>query len=81
VQTAGQKQYFFRENTVMAQAQKPAGPDFAAIRHETSPLYSCTLEPGDWLHLPRGMWHVAKPLEDSLSLSLGVLPERPSRVA
>lgn len=81
VQTAGQKEYLFRANTVLTPAQqRHPEPDFSAIRAEKSPLFSCTLHPGDWLHLPRGTWHVARPLEDSLSLSIGVLPERPARI-
>jgi 50S ribosomal protein L16 3-hydroxylase len=76
VQTAGQKQYFFRQNTIEPNPQYGAQPDFSRIAAETTPLFSCTLLAGDWLYLPRGMWHVAQPLQDSLSISIGVLPER-----
>lgn len=81
VQTAGQKQYFFRKNTVDPEPRFGVQPDFSTIRHETTPLMTCTLVAGDFLYLPRATWHVAKPLEDSLSISIGVIPERGSRVA
>ncbi len=31
---------------------------------------------GDWLYLPGRWWHVAKCVEDSLSISVGVLPAK-----
>jgi len=80
VQTAGQKQYYFRQNTVDPTPAYGVQPDFSRIAEEKTPLFSCTLLPGDWLYLPRGMWHIAKPVEDSLSISIGVLPERSNRL-
>lgn len=45
------------------QAQKPA--------HE--PLWEQTLEEGDLLYIPRGWWHVARPLDEpTLHLTVGV---------
>ncbi|HYB98753.1 MAG TPA: cupin domain-containing protein [Candidatus Limnocylindrales bacterium] len=72
VQTAGEKEYYFRYNTIDPDPRFGAQPDFSTIRAETTPLMSCTLWPGDWLYLPRGMWHVAQPLSHSLSISIGV---------
>ena len=72
LQTAGEKQYLMRENTI-DRPRPGVQPDFTCIRRETSPLMSCTLLPGDWLYLPSGMWHVAQPLTDSLSISLGIM--------
>ncbi len=74
IQTAGEKEYFFRRNTV-AVPRRGAQPDFSLIRQEKSPLMSCRLLPGDWLYLPSGYWHVAKPNEHSLSISIGIFPE------
>jgi hypothetical protein len=72
VQTAGAKTFYFRRNTVAA--PEAGAPDFTRVREETTPRMSCRLEPGDWLYLPRGWWHVAIAESDSLSISLGVTP-------
>lgn len=71
VQTVGVKTYFFRENTLDPGA-RGTPPDFAAVARETTPLLCTTLVPGDWLYLPRGFWHVAKAVEESFSISIGV---------
>ncbi|AKF09305.1 JmjC domain-containing protein [Sandaracinus amylolyticus] len=75
-QTAGSKTYYFRRNTIDPDPTPGAQPDFARVREETTPLMSCTLVAGDWLYLPRGWWHVAKAIEDSLSISIGITPPR-----
>jgi 50S ribosomal protein L16 3-hydroxylase len=73
VQTAGDKEYFFRRNTVDPPGRR-AAPNFASFVHETTPMMSCRLVAGDVLYLPRGFWHVAHAHEHSLSVSLGVFP-------
>jgi ribosomal protein L16 Arg81 hydroxylase len=75
VQTAGEKAYYFRENTVDPRPVLGAQPDFSTIGRETTPLMCCVLAPGDVLYLPRGYWHVAQPLSDSLSISIGIYQE------
>jgi len=74
VQTAGRKDYYFRANTIDPQPKRGAQPDFSRIREETTPLSSCSLLAGDWLYLPRGYWHLARPIEHSLSISIGIFP-------
>jgi ribosomal protein L16 Arg81 hydroxylase len=74
-QTAGTKQYFFRANTLDPEPKYGAPLDFALVRNETTPIMSCTLEPGDLLYLPRGYWHIAHPVADSLSLSIGIITD------
>lgn len=76
VQTAGAKDYYFRANTVDRDAPVGSQPDFGAVRRESSPMGTVRLVAGDWLYLPARWWHVAKCVEDSLSISLGVLRER-----
>lgn len=75
VQTAGAKDYYFRENTVDRSVPVGAQPDFDAYRRESSPMGTVRLIAGDWLYLPARWWHAAKCVEDSLSISLGVFPE------
>lgn len=72
VQTAGVKNYYFRENTVTA--HRPAsGAAFASSSDETSRLWSARLIAGDVLYLPARWWQMARSVEaDSLSISVGV---------
>ena len=72
-QTAGVKDYYFRENTVDPHVPRGAQPDFTAYRRETSPVATARLHAGDWLYVPSRWWHVARCVEDSLSISVGVL--------
>jgi 50S ribosomal protein L16 3-hydroxylase len=74
VQTAGDKEYFFRRNTVAQAPMRGFQSDFTDYRNETSPLAACRLLPGDWLYIPKGYWHMARAYDDSLSLSIGVFP-------
>lgn len=75
VQTAGAKDYFFRDNTVECERPTGSAPDFAKFRNETSATGTARLIAGDWLYVPARWWHVAKAVEDSLSISLGVSPD------
>lgn len=74
LQTVGTKRYFIRENTVRPRPLVEAMPRDMEYEKEVSPLLACPLEPGDWLYVPAGFWHVARAMEDSLSISIGVLP-------
>ena len=73
-QTAGVKDYYFRANTVARDTVLGDELDFTAVRRETSPLYSARLVPGDWLYIPSTWWHLVKCVDDSLSISVGVMP-------
>lgn len=73
-QMEGTKRYYFRRNTVDLDTPRDAKPDFAALRRETTPLGGADLAPGDWLYLPTRWWHVARSLEDCVSMSVGVWP-------
>jgi ribosomal protein L16 Arg81 hydroxylase len=74
VQTAGDKEYFLRRNTVTESPVRGFHSDFTNYHKETSPISACRLLPGDWLYIPKGYWHMALAYEDSLSLSIGVFP-------
>jgi 50S ribosomal protein L16 3-hydroxylase len=73
VQTAGEKEYLLRRNTVNPEPTLDAMPRDMQAERETTPVISSTLVPGDWLYIPRGWWHVARAAETSLSISVGVL--------
>jgi hypothetical protein len=70
----GAKRYYFRENTVDRDTPPDATPDFGALRRETTPIGGADLVPGDWLYVPTRWWHVARSLEDCISMSIGVFP-------
>jgi hypothetical protein len=78
VQTVGVKDYYFRDNTVARDVARTSQLDFSAIRNETSTLYSARLIAGDWLYIPRRWWHLVRSIEDSLSISVGVMPPQES---
>jgi ribosomal protein L16 Arg81 hydroxylase len=73
-QTKGVKEYFLRDNTVDRDRARGTCPDFERFRDEVSALATVRLLPGDWLYIPSRWWHVAKCIEDSLSISVGVFP-------
>jgi ribosomal protein L16 Arg81 hydroxylase len=74
VQTHGGKEYFLRDNTVERCRPAGAAPDFTRIAGESSPVAGVRLIAGDWLYIPSPWWHMAKCLEDSLSISIGITP-------
>lgn len=80
-QTAGAKDYYFRDNTVARDTRLGDRLDFGVFRGERSPLYSSRLVPGDWLYIPARWWHFVKGVEDSLSISVGVMPPEAFRTA
>jgi hypothetical protein len=69
-QTVGVKDYYFRANTVSPPFERC--PDFTLFHHERSPVATARLLAGDWLYIPSRWWHMARCVEDSLSISLGV---------
>lgn len=73
VQTSGVKEFFLRRNTVNPQPRLSAMPRDMQYERETTPVAGATLAAGDVLYIPRGWWHVARSVEESLSLSIGVL--------
>lgn len=78
LQTVGRKEYFFRSNTTGVPDEPTSKLDFERVRRETTPIGTCTLEAGDALYLPRGMWHVARAVHDALSISVGLQRQRPA---
>jgi 50S ribosomal protein L16 3-hydroxylase len=80
-QTAGIKDYYFRANTVARDTVLGDRLDFTRVRHEKSPIYSSRLIAGDCLYIPSTWWHLVKCAEDSLSISVGVMPPEALRTA
>jgi ribosomal protein L16 Arg81 hydroxylase len=80
-QTLGTKDYYFRDNTVARDTVLGDELDFTTFRDERSPLLSARLVPGDWLYIPARWWHLVKCIEESLSISIGVMPPEAFRNA
>ncbi len=77
IHTAGVKEFYLRQNTVQPDPVPATMTRDLAPERETSPVMHCRLEPGDWLYIPRGWWHMAKARTDARSLSLGLLVPTP----
>ena len=69
----GEKDYYIRDNTVARHTRLGEALDFSLIKAERSPLAAARLLAGDWLYIPRRFWHLVKCIEDSLSISVGVM--------
>jgi 50S ribosomal protein L16 3-hydroxylase len=80
-QTLGAKDYYFRDNTVARHTRLGEDLDFAVFRDESSPIFNARLLPGDWLYIPARWWHLVKATEDSLPISIGVMPADAFRTA
>jgi 50S ribosomal protein L16 3-hydroxylase len=80
-QTLGIKDYYFRDNTVARDTVLGDDLDFTVFRRETAPIYSAQLVPGDWLYIPARWWHLVNCAQDSLSISIGVMPPEAFRNA
>jgi 50S ribosomal protein L16 3-hydroxylase len=73
-QAAGAKDYYFRANTVAHETRLGDILDFQVFRQEHSPIFSSRLLPADSLYIPSRWWHLVTCSEDSLSISVGVMP-------
>lgn len=81
-QTAGEKVYSLRKNTVNPWPLLEAMPLDLHYEREIMPLMRCPLAAGDWLYVPSGYWHKgeSRPGETALSLAIGVLPPTALRI-
>jgi ribosomal protein L16 Arg81 hydroxylase len=73
VQTAGNKEYSLRKNTVNPWPLEETLPANMAYEREIMPLARCELSAGDWLYIPAGYWHKGASREASISLAIGVM--------
>jgi ribosomal protein L16 Arg81 hydroxylase len=77
-QTSGAKRYLLRRNTLNPTPLHETLTDEASVERERTPIQECQLEAGDWLYIPGGYWHhVDAPAQDSLSISVGLMPPTP----
>lgn len=75
IQVKGCKEYTIRQNTLNPLPVWDNMPADMAYGRETSRLrMTCRLEAGDWLYIPSGWWHIAQTREESIHLSIGVMP-------
>jgi ribosomal protein L16 Arg81 hydroxylase len=74
IQCTGVKRYTLRKNTLHPWPLVETLPADMGFEREVTPVWQCTLAPGDWLYLPSGTWHLARAESDSLSIAVGLLP-------
>ncbi len=72
-QTAGRKVLRVQENTLHPKPLHDQMPTQLQPSSERTPIDEYILQPGDWLYVPSGFWHSAEALEDSISISVGIL--------
>jgi 50S ribosomal protein L16 3-hydroxylase len=76
LQTAGEKEYGLRKNTVNPWPLEETLPQDMRYEREIMPLMRVTLKTGDLLYVPCGYWHradAAKSEETAISLAVGVM--------
>jgi 50S ribosomal protein L16 3-hydroxylase len=72
LQTAGDKEWRLRKNTVNPWPLFDAVPADQRYEREIMPVMSCRLAVGDWLYIPAGYWHQTQAGQPSISLSIGL---------
>lgn len=77
IQTRGRKRYSLRENTVNPNPLEEAMATAADMKREQSEVIEVELGPGDCLYIPGGWWHTTRAIDESISLSVGILPPTP----
>jgi ribosomal protein L16 Arg81 hydroxylase len=76
LQTAGEKAYGLRKNTVDPWPLEETLPQDMRYEREIMPLMQVSLMAGDLLYLPCGYWHkadAARSMETAISLAIGVM--------
>lgn len=73
LQSSGSKEYSLRKNTVNPWPLAETMPRDMRYEREIMPVMQCLLEPGDWVYIPHGYWHVGRAQEPSISLAVGLL--------
>jgi 50S ribosomal protein L16 3-hydroxylase len=77
-QTLGAKSYLLRRNTLNPTPLHETLTDAPDVSRERTPVQECRLEAGDWLYIPGGYWHhVSAPEQESISISVGLMPPTP----
>ncbi|HXH30312.1 MAG TPA: cupin domain-containing protein [Bacteriovoracaceae bacterium] len=75
IQTQGSKSYTIRPNTVHPNPLVSSIPKDLEYEKEKTPMeIKVTLVAGDWLYIPSGWWHVARTQQESMHISIGIMP-------
>ena len=75
LQCQGSKHYTIRPNTIHPNPLVKSIPKDQGYERETSTAaIQVTLEEGDWLYIPSGWWHRAETKQESMHISIGLMP-------
>jgi len=75
VQVKGSKAYTIRQNTIHPNPLVSSIPQDLGYEKEKSDLeIKVHLKEGDWLYIPSGWWHIARTQEESMHISIGLMP-------
>lgn len=81
LQTKGSKEYTIRHNTIHPNPLVNSIPKDLRFESEKSDLtMKITLKEGDFLYIPSGWWHKAETLDESMHISIGVMPSSAVRI-
>ena len=72
-QSKGAKRFTLRENTQQPWPRLESMNTALSAQAESTPLVEHAIDPGSWLYIPSGWWHSATSLEESVTISLGLL--------
>lgn len=75
VQAKGSKLYSIRQNTIHPYPLVSSIPKNLKYEDEKSDVeIKVLLKEGDWLYIPSGWWHIARTQEESMHISIGLMP-------
>lgn len=75
IQAKGSKLYSIRQNTIHPNPLVSSIPKNLEYEKEKSDLeIKVLLNEGDWLYIPSGWWHIARTQEESMHISIGLMP-------
>jgi 50S ribosomal protein L16 3-hydroxylase len=73
LQTQGSKEFSLRKNTVNPWPLVETLPQDMRFEREVTPVMKCRLEPGDWLYVPAGYWHMGRSEQAAISITVGLM--------
>lgn len=75
IQVRGSKEYRIKQNTIHPNPLVSSiSKDFKFEKESSDLEITVLLKEGDWLYIPSGWWHIARTKEESMHISIGLMP-------